>query len=54
MYNDNMITNSQGKKCQRKPPCKCLSIIMLDSNIKAKRGIILKHFWRNVNMNKKQ
>ena len=38
---------------KEKVPCKCLSIIMLDSIIKAKKSIILKHFWNNVNMNKK-
>ena len=40
-----MITNFHNKKIPKeKVPCKCLSIIMLDSVIKAKKGIILKHF----------
>ena len=33
-----MITNFHGKKMHKeKAPCKCLSIIMLDSVIKAKK-----------------
>ena len=33
-----MITNFQGKKMHKEQaPCKCLSIIMLDSVIKAKK-----------------
>ena len=32
-----MITNFQSKKMPRKAPCKCLSKIMLDSVIKAKK-----------------
>ena len=50
-----MITNYHNKKIPKeKAPCKCLSLIMLDSVIKTKRSIILKHFWKNVNMNKKE
>ena len=38
MYGDSMFTNFQGKKMPKeKAPCKCLSIIMLDSVIKAKK-----------------
>ena len=37
-YNDSMITKFQSKKMPKeKAPCKCLSIIMLDSVIKAKK-----------------
>ena len=36
IYADNMITNFHNKKMPKeKSPCKCLSIIMLDSVIKA-------------------
>ena len=35
---------------KEKAPFKSLSIIMLDFVVKAKKKIILKHFWRNVNM----
>ena len=38
MYGDSMFTNFQGKKMPKeKAPCKCLSIIMLDSVIKVKK-----------------
>ena len=38
IYAGSMITNFQGKKIPKeKGPCKCLSIIMLDSVIKAKK-----------------
>ena len=38
MYAGSMFTNSQDKKMPKeKAPCKCLSIIMLDSVIKAKK-----------------
>ena len=41
-----MITNFHNKKMPKeKAPCKCLAITMLDSVIKAKKNIILKHFW---------
>ena len=37
LYADNMITNFHNKKMPKeKAPCKCLSIVMLDSVIKAK------------------
>ena len=37
-YNDSMITKFQSKKMPKeKAPCKCLSIIMLDSVIKPKK-----------------
>ena len=54
IFAGSMITNFHGKKIPKeKAPCKCLSLIMLDSVIKAKKSI-LKHFWKNVNMNKKE
>ena len=38
IYNNSMFTNFQGKKMpKKKVPCKCLSIIVLDSVIKAKK-----------------
>ena len=38
IYTGSMITNFQSKKMPKeKAPCKCLSIIMLDSVIKAKK-----------------
>ena len=38
MYCDNMFTNFRGEKMPKeKASCKCLSIIMLDSVIKAKK-----------------
>ena len=38
MYDGNMLTNFQGKKMPKeKAPYKCLSVIMLDSVIKAKK-----------------
>ena len=36
-----MITNFQGKKIKKKASCKCLSIIMLDFAIKAKKKYYL-------------
>ena len=37
-YNDIMFTNLQGKKMPKeKAPCKCLSIIMIDSVIRANK-----------------
>ena len=54
IYADNMITNFHDKKMPKeKAPCKCSSIIMLDSVVKAKQSIILKHFWKNANMKQK-
>ena len=45
IYADSMSTNFHNRKMPKeKVPCKCLSIIMLDSVIKAKKSIILKHF----------
>ena len=46
IYADNMITNFHNKKMPKeKAPCKCLSIIILDSLIKAnKKLIIFKRF----------
>ena len=54
IYAGSLITHFQSKKMPKeKAPCKCLSIIMQDSVIKEKKSIILKHFWKNANMNKK-
>ena len=39
---------------KEKALCKSLSIIMLDSVIKAKKSIILKHFWNNSNKHQKR
>ena len=38
---------------KEKVACTSLSIIMLDSVVKAEKSIILKHFWKNANMNQK-
>ena len=65
IYAGSIITNFQSKKKtpKEKAPCKCLSILMLVSNVyrllilihlsKQRKSIILKHFWKNANMNKK-
>ena len=54
IYAGSMTANFQIKKMPKeKAPCKCLSIIMLDSVIKAKKSITLKHLWKNANMNHK-
>ena len=48
IYGGSVNTNFQGKSVPKeKAPCKCLSIIMLDS-------VIHKRFWRNANMNQKR
>ena len=53
IYADNMITNFHNKKMtKQKAPCKCLSVIMLDSVIKANKKYYL-HFYKNANMCKK-
>ena len=52
---DIIITNFHNKKIPKeKVPCKCLSIIMLDSVIESEKSIILKHFQQNANMYKKK
>ena len=54
IYTGSVITNFHNKKIPKeKAPCKCLSMIILDSVIKANESIILKHFYVNVNINKK-
>ena len=54
IYGGSVNANFQGNKMPKeKAPCKSLSIIMLDSVVKVK-SIILKHFWKNVNMNQKR
>ena len=55
IYGGSVNTNFQDKKMPKeKAPCKCLSIIMLDSVLNLKKSIILKHFWKNANMNQKR
>ena len=50
-----MTINIHSKNIPKeKTPGKFLSIIKLDSVIKAKKSIILKHSWKNVNINKKR
>ena len=45
MYAGSLITNFHNKKMPKeKAPCKCLSIIMIDSVIKANKKYYLKHF----------
>ena len=45
MYAGSLITDFHNKKMPKeKAPCKCLSIIMIDSVIKANKSTILKHF----------
>ena len=54
-YAGNIIANFHNKKMPKeKGPCKCLSIIMIDSVIKANKNITLKHFWKNVSIHKKR
>ena len=52
IYADNMITNFHNKKMpEEKAPCKCLSIIMLDSVIKTNKKYCPQTFleeWKNV------
>ena len=55
IYAGSIITNFHNKKMPKeKAPCKCLSIILIDSVIKANKSLILKHFQRNVNMYKEK
>ena len=55
IYGGCMFTNFHNKKTPKeKVPCKCISIIMIDSIIKAKKSIILMRFRENANMNKKK
>ena len=42
------------KMLKEKVPCKCLSIIILDSVIKTNKKIILEYFQKNANMYKKR
>ena len=54
-YASNIITNFHNKKMPKeKAPCKCLSIIMIDSVIKANKKYYPKHFWKNVSIHKKR
>ena len=55
IYAGSIITNFRNKKMPKeKIPCKCLSIIMIDSVIKADKNIIHKHFQKNANIQKKK
>ena len=54
-YGDSAITNFYCKKIlKEKAPCKCFLIVMLDSVIKERKIIVLKHFLKNANMYKKR
>ena len=53
IYAGSMIANFQSKKMPKeKASCKCLLIIMLDSN--QRKSVFPKHSQKNVNMNKKR
>ena len=50
-YRDKVNSNFQGNKIPNKNASyKCLSLIMLDSIIRVNKKIILKHFWKSVNI----
>ena len=50
-YGDKVNSNFQGNKIPNKNASyKCLSLIMLDSIIRVNKKIILKHFWKSVNI----
>ena len=51
LYGDKINTNFRGKKVPKENASyKCLSLIMLDSVIRVKKSITLKHYWKNSNM----
>ena len=55
IFADNIITNFHNKKIPKiGVPCKCLSIIMLDSVIKAYEMYHPQTFQKNLNMCKKR
>ena len=55
IYAGSVIINFHNKKMLiEKAPCKCLSIIVLDSGIKATKNTICKHFQKNANIHKKK
>ena len=55
IYAGSIITNFQSKKMPKeKTPCMCLSIIMLDSVIKAKKKYYPQALLEECNMNKKR
>ena len=55
IYAGSMITNFLNKKMPKeKVSCKCLSIIMLDSVIKANKKCYPQTFFKNVNICKKR
>ena len=52
LYGDKISTNFQSKKVPKENASyQCLSLIMLDSVIRVKKSVILKHYWKNSNMN---
>ena len=54
IYTGSIITNFHNKKMPKeKAPCKCLSIIMIDSVIEQIKSITLKHIQKNVSIHKK-
>ena len=55
LYGDKVNTNFQCKKMPKENASyKCLSLIMLDSVIRANKKYIFKHFQKNVNMKQKR
>ena len=51
MYGDRVSRNFQGKKVPKENASyKCLSLIMLDSGIRASKKFIHRHYWKSVNM----
>ena len=54
-YADSIITNFHNKKMPKeKAPCKCLSIIMIDSFIKANKEYYPQTFLKNLSICKKR
>ena len=55
IYGGSVNPNFQGKSVPKeKAPCKYLSVIMLDSVVKAKKKHYPQALWRNANMNQKR
>ena len=54
MYAGSIITNFHNNKMPKeKAPCKCLSIIIIDSVIRANEKYYKQHFQKNVSIYKK-
>ena len=50
-YGDKIDANFQGEKVPKGNTLqKCLSVIMLDSFVRAEKSIIHKNFWKGINM----